>query len=295
MARYVEIIEILAGENFPVAVEKGPPKVGGQRGERLQIILIGGVDGIVMHARGDEIVIGGIVTLRIFHSCGRLLINPQRLHPGVADVAGIRGAGHVWKCFGDRAAIAAGEKLPLAQGEESELVDADEKKFRTLILVDVIFGGAVAEAGGRAVEPGDDVLRVVEARVEFARDFFAEIKQQRLLELGKGAAEQERVGAHVVVGLHHRFHEQRHRFAGTGRAAEESVFRGRFVEVALLGEGRVGEEAFRGVGVFRIGVGVGISDEIVARGVGVAWCLRVDVARCVDVSGGVRSSSGVIA
>ena len=97
VARYVEIIEILAGENVPVAVEKCAAQVRRQRGERLQIILIGGVDGIVGDARGDEIVIGGIVALRIFHSGGGLLINPQRLHPGVADVAGIRGAGHVRK------------------------------------------------------------------------------------------------------------------------------------------------------------------------------------------------------
>ena len=58
VARYVEIIEILPGENFPVAVEKCAAQMRRQRGERLQIILIGGVDGIVMHARGNEIVIG---------------------------------------------------------------------------------------------------------------------------------------------------------------------------------------------------------------------------------------------
>ena len=36
-------------------------------------------------------------------------------------------------------AVAAGEELPLAQGEERQLVDADEEKFRALILVDVAF------------------------------------------------------------------------------------------------------------------------------------------------------------
>ena len=173
----------------------------------------------------------------------------------MADVAGIRRAGHVRKRARDRATIAAGEKLPLAQSEKGELVDADEKKFGALILVDVIFGGAVAEASGGAVEPGDDVLRVVEAGVEFARNFVAEVKQQRLLELGKCAAQEQRVGAHVVVRLEDRFHQQRLRFSRTGRAAEESVLRGRFVEVALLGEGRVGEEALRGV---RGGVGIGV-------------------------------------
>jgi hypothetical protein len=51
VARYIEIIEVLAGENFPVAVEECAAQVLRQRGERLQIILIGGVDWIVMHAR----------------------------------------------------------------------------------------------------------------------------------------------------------------------------------------------------------------------------------------------------
>ena len=64
----------------------------------------------------------------------------------------------------NRAAIAGREKLPLAQSEERQLIDADEQKFRALILVDVIFVAAVAEARGRAVLPRDDVLRLVVAR-----------------------------------------------------------------------------------------------------------------------------------
>jgi hypothetical protein len=90
------------------------------------------------------------------------VIDPQRLHPGVADVAGVRRARHAGKGSGYGTAVAAGEELPLAQGEEREFVDTDEKKFRALVLVDVRFGLAIAESRGRTIFPFDDVLGFVE-------------------------------------------------------------------------------------------------------------------------------------
>ena len=111
----------------------------------------------------------------------------------MADVAGIGRSRHARKTAGNRAAVAAGEELPLAQSEKRELVDSDEKKFRALVLVDIRFGLAVAEARGRAVLPFHHVLRFVERFVKLARNVAAEIEQQRLLEFGKGAAKQQRV------------------------------------------------------------------------------------------------------
>ena len=139
VARVIEFVEILAGENVPIAIEKCAPQMRGQRAQSFQIIFIGGVNRIVGDARGNEIVIGGIVFAGIFHAGRGLLVNPQRFHPGVADVAGIGGGGHARKRSGDGTAIAAGEELPLAQSEKRELVDADEKKFRALVLVNVVF------------------------------------------------------------------------------------------------------------------------------------------------------------
>ena len=47
--------------------------------------------------------------------------------------------------------------------------------------------------------------------------------------------------------LENRFHQQRFRFAGAGRAAEEAIFRRRRVEFLLLGKWRVAEIDFRGL------------------------------------------------
>jgi hypothetical protein len=95
------------------------------------------------------------------------------------DVAGIAGPGHARNASGYRAAIARSEKLPLLQREVSELIEPDEQELRALILVDVIFVPAVAEASGRTVVPGDDVLGFVVALIHRARHIAAEISQQR--------------------------------------------------------------------------------------------------------------------
>src|SRR4029077_7562088 len=100
----------------------------------------------------------------------------------MADVAGIGGRGHARKRAGHRTAIAAGKKLPLAKGEKSQLVNSDEKKFRALVLINVAFVLAVAEARGRAVLPFDDVFGLVETFVQLARNVAAEIIEQRLLQ-----------------------------------------------------------------------------------------------------------------
>ncbi len=134
-----------------------------QRAQRLQIIFIAGVNRIVGDARGNEIVVGRIVLASGFSIPGAGCLS---IHSDFTQawpmLPGFVAAGHARKRAGHGTAIAAGKKLPLAQGEKRQLVDADEKKFRALILVDVVFALAVAEARGRAVPPGDDVLRFVE-------------------------------------------------------------------------------------------------------------------------------------
>ena len=75
----------------------------------------------------------------------------------------------------DAAAIAAGQKLPLLQREVRQLIDADEKIFRALIAVDIVFSVAVSKPRRRAVEPRDDVLRFVVLLVQLARHVAAKI------------------------------------------------------------------------------------------------------------------------
>src|SRR5271163_4711185 len=107
-------------------------------------MLVARVDRIVGDVRANEIEIGWIVLGGIFHAGRVLLVNPQRFDPGVADVAGIRRRGHARKRAGHWTTVAAGQELPLAQREKRQLVNADEKKFRALILVNVVLVLAVA-------------------------------------------------------------------------------------------------------------------------------------------------------
>ena len=131
----------------------------------------------------------------------------------MADVAGIGGRGHARKRARHRTAIAAGKKLPLAQSEKRQLVNPDEKKFRALILVNVAFILAIAEARGRAVLPFDNVFRLVETFVQLARNVATKIIEQRLLEFRKCAAQQKSLRARRFVRLKNRLHQQRFRFS----------------------------------------------------------------------------------
>src|SRR6266851_6817259 len=68
-----------------------------------------------------------------------------------------------------RTAVTRGEKLPLLQRKVRELVNADEQKLRALVLINIALVAAVAEARGRAIVPGDEVLRGVVTLVPRAR------------------------------------------------------------------------------------------------------------------------------
>src|SRR6267378_62095 len=107
------------------------------------------------------------------------MIDPQRFHPSVPDVAGIARAGHARETFRHRTAIARSEKLPLLQREMRQLIKPDEQKLRALILVNVIFVATVAKASGRAIEPGNYVLRFVVTLIELPRHVAPKIRQQR--------------------------------------------------------------------------------------------------------------------
>src|SRR5579885_3548526 len=176
VAAILEDIEILAGENIPVPIEKGAAQMLRQRFERAAIGRIVCVNGIVAEPRANEIVLVRVVQLGPLES-RRRVVHPQGLDPGVADVAGIRRSGHARKRTRNRAAIARSEKLPLLQREVREFVNADEEKFGALIAIDVVFVAAKAEARGRAIAPGYDVLGFVVTLVRIARHIAAEIRE----------------------------------------------------------------------------------------------------------------------
>ena len=184
---HIEKIEILPGEDVPIAFEKRLPQMSRQRVQRLQIIRVVAIERIIGNGGANEGVIGGIILPRTVHPRRRPLIHPKRLHPGVPDIAGVCRRGHIGSRPRNRAAIAAGEKLPLAQREVRELVNTDKEKFRALVLVDVVFACGIAEASGRAIVPGDHVLRFVVTLIDVARHVPTKISDQRCLELWKGA------------------------------------------------------------------------------------------------------------
>ncbi len=126
VAAELEDVEILPGENVPVAFEKGAAQMFGQRFERAMVRGVVGVNRIVGNLRANKRVVFGIVNLRPLESRRRRMIDPQCLHPGVTDVAGVAGAGHARNAAGHRTAIARSEKLPLVQGEVRELIEPDE-------------------------------------------------------------------------------------------------------------------------------------------------------------------------
>ncbi len=78
VAAVVENIEILAGKNVPVAVEKRFAQMLGQRLERLAIARVVGVDRVVAEPRANEIVVIGVVARRLVIASGRLVIDPER-------------------------------------------------------------------------------------------------------------------------------------------------------------------------------------------------------------------------
>jgi hypothetical protein len=171
----VEDIEILPGENIPVAVEKSATQMVWQRFERAAIRSVICVNRIVGDARANKIVVACIVKLRAIESGRRRVIDPQRFHPGVTDVAGVGRASHACAAATNRATIARREKLPLLQREVRQLVDADEKKLGALIRVDIVFVAAMAKARGRTVLPRYDVLRFVVLAIERARHITTKI------------------------------------------------------------------------------------------------------------------------
>src|SRR5690242_16551493 len=169
VASIIEIAEVLAGKNIPIAVEKGQTQVLGQSLELAPVVGVVGEDGVVFDARADEVVIARIVQIGALEARRRNFVDPQRFDPGVANIARVGGTGHAAEAVRHRTAITGGQKLPLLQGEVRQLVDADEDELGTLIAIDIVLVAAVAEARGRAVLPGNDALRFVVAAIRITR------------------------------------------------------------------------------------------------------------------------------
>ncbi len=154
----------------------------------------------------------------------------------MADVSRIRRSSHAGKTPPHGTAVARSEELPLLQREVRQLVEPDEQKLRALILVNVVFVAAVAEARGRAVVPRDDVLRLVVALVKLARNVAAEIGEQRRFELRIRAPQKQRIAAVDPGRLEDGLPEQRFRLARACRAAKETVLHARSVKLLLARE-----------------------------------------------------------
>jgi hypothetical protein len=177
VATDVEDIEILSGENVPVAVEEGAAQMLRQRFELAAILDIVGVNGVVVEARANEVVVTRIVQLGTFVPWRRRMIDPQRLDPGVTDIPGVTRAGHARLTSLHRTAVARGQKLPLFQGEVRQLIETNEEKLGALVAINVIFVAAETEARGRVILPGHDMLRLVVALVQRARHIATKVRE----------------------------------------------------------------------------------------------------------------------
>src|SRR5712691_12739676 len=169
VAAILENVEILPGEDVPVAFEKRAAQMLRKRFQSAPVFGVVGVNRVIVEPRANEIVIARVVQFRPLEARRRKVINPQRLDPGVADVPRVRRAGHGAKAFRHGAAVARSEKLPLLQREMRQLVEADEQELRALVLVNVVLVAAVAEARGRTVFPSYEVFRFVVTLVKSAR------------------------------------------------------------------------------------------------------------------------------
>src|SRR6266571_2595446 len=229
----LENVEILPGEDVPVALKKRAAQMFRQRFQRAPVFGVFGVNGVVVEPRANEIVIPRVVQFRPLKARRRNVIDPQRFDPGVADVPRVRRAGHGAKASRHGAAVARSEKLPLLQREVRELVETDEQELRALILVNVVLVAAVAEARGRTVFPGYEVLRFVVTLVKSARHIAAKVCQQRRFQLRIGPPKEQRVATHNLDGLANRFPQQGLRFSGARRPAKKTVLRYRFMKFLL--------------------------------------------------------------
>src|SRR6185437_9243287 len=53
----IESVEILSGEDLPVALQESPSQMRGQRAQCFQVLPVAGVDRIVLHPRGDKLIV----------------------------------------------------------------------------------------------------------------------------------------------------------------------------------------------------------------------------------------------
>src|SRR6266850_5514038 len=142
----LENVEVLTGENVPVAFEKCAPQMLRQRFEGSAVLRIVGVDRVVVQPRANEIVVAMVVQFRALEPRRWNVIHPKRFHPGVADVSRVRRAGHLAADAACGTAVARRQKLPLLQCEVRRLIQSYEQKLRALILVNVVLVAAVTES-----------------------------------------------------------------------------------------------------------------------------------------------------
>ncbi len=181
----------------------------------------------------NEIVVARVVLIGTIHPRSGHAVHPQRLHPGVADVARIGRSRHARLRALNAAAIPAGQKLPLLQREVRQLIDADKKIFRALVAVHIVFVVAVGKPRRRAVKPRDDMLGFVVFVVQLARHIAPKISDQRSFQLRIRPPHQQRVHAGMLVCLVNRFIQQRLGFSRPRRSAEEPIFCARIVKFLL--------------------------------------------------------------
>src|SRR5258708_19424856 len=99
----------------------------------------------------------------------------------------------------------------------------DEQELCTLILVNFILVAAVAEARGRAVFPGNDVLRCVVTSVHRARHVPAEVGEQRRFQLRICTPKQQRVATCDLARLADGLPKERFRFSWASRASKNPL------------------------------------------------------------------------
>ena len=145
----IKLGKILSFKYIPVTVKQGLLFSLGQGHKSISVASVASHKKAVVGEQGRDKYSFHTVLTRKALARGRW-INEPCLYPAVTDATRICGGFYLlWEgvCSSD-----SGNKIDvLALGKVSQLVKADKVVFCTLILVNVVFGRAVAEVDYRAV------------------------------------------------------------------------------------------------------------------------------------------------
>lgn len=212
-----ELREILPVKDVPIAVQK---RVALPLWQSEQTLLIGGIrrhqKTVVVHDRGQKDAAHAVLSRKF--PKGRGGIDEARLDPSVSHAPGV-GGGLDLLGVGVGSSDTGDEVEILPLGEVGKLVEAHHVVLRTLILVHVALGGAVAEINAGAVFEFSHVRGEIE-REERSWVQRERRTDERLVELREGTSENQLLGCGIGEREEEGVHDLTVGLAASRRTAE---------------------------------------------------------------------------